>query len=68
VTNKQDFTQDIIQGKWDTVLQKVVTLNIRPKALIDLYEQVLSNPTMKQTPLTLLIACLLGGVGIGRVT
>ncbi|CAO3591772.1 unnamed protein product [Absidia cylindrospora] len=40
VANKEDFLQDIIQGKWDTVLQQVVTLNIRPKALIDLYEQV----------------------------
>ncbi|KAI8334429.1 WD40 repeat-containing protein-like protein SMU1 [Chlamydoabsidia padenii] len=40
VTNKQELTLDIIQGNWDTVLQKIVTLNIRPKALIDLYEQV----------------------------
>ncbi|KAI8082880.1 WD40-repeat-containing domain protein [Halteromyces radiatus] len=41
VANKDDFTQEIIQGKWDLVLNKVVTLNIRPKALIDLYEQVI---------------------------
>lgn len=68
VTNKQDFTQDIIQGKWDTVLQKVVTLNVRPKALIDLYEQVYPNPTKKNNSLMLLVAGVLGGAGISRVT
>ncbi|ORZ20652.1 WD40 repeat-containing protein SMU1-like protein [Absidia repens] len=45
VANKEEFLQDIIQGKWDTVLQQVVTLNIRPKALVDLYEQVVLELT-----------------------
>ncbi|CAO3610215.1 unnamed protein product [Cunninghamella echinulata] len=43
VENKEEFIKDIVDGKWDIVLQQVVSLNIPPKLLIDLYEQVILN-------------------------
>ncbi|KAI9308674.1 WD40-repeat-containing domain protein [Cunninghamella echinulata] len=45
VENKEEFIKDIIDGKWDIVLQQVVSLNIPPKSLIDLYEQVILELT-----------------------
>ena len=40
IENRETFIQDITQGKWDTVLKDIIHLNIAPRKLIDLYEQV----------------------------
>ncbi|KAL0093097.1 WD40 repeat-containing protein SMU1 [Phycomyces blakesleeanus] len=38
--SKDAFVQDIVQGRWDTVLKQVAKLKIAPRKLLDLYEQV----------------------------
>ncbi|KAI9028170.1 WD40-repeat-containing domain protein [Phycomyces nitens] len=38
--SKDTFIQDIVQGRWDTVLKQVAKLKIAPRKLLDLYEQV----------------------------
>ncbi|KAI7887233.1 WD40 repeat-like protein [Lichtheimia hyalospora FSU 10163] len=40
IDNRSAFVKDITEGKWDTVLKDIVHLNIAPRKLIDLYEQV----------------------------
>ncbi|KAI9250200.1 WD40-repeat-containing domain protein [Phascolomyces articulosus] len=40
IENRETFIQDITEGKWDTVLKDIIHLNIAPRKLIDLYEQV----------------------------
>ncbi|KAG0171619.1 Serine/threonine-protein kinase smu1 [Apophysomyces sp. BC1034] len=40
VESKESFMQDIIQARWDVVLRQIVNLNISPKKLVDLYEQM----------------------------
>ena len=40
IENREAFIQDITEGKWDTVLKDIIHLNIAPRKLIDLYEQV----------------------------
>ncbi|KAI9314738.1 WD40-repeat-containing domain protein [Dichotomocladium elegans] len=40
IENRDAFIQDITQGNWDTVLKDIVHLNVPPRKLIDLYEQV----------------------------
>ncbi|KAI8388543.1 WD40 repeat-containing protein SMU1-like protein [Radiomyces spectabilis] len=41
VESKEAFRQDILQGRWDTVLKQLASFKISPDKLIALYEQII---------------------------
>ncbi|KAJ3118665.1 Serine/threonine-protein kinase smu1 [Nowakowskiella sp. JEL0407] len=41
VDSISEFTNNIINGNWDVVLRSLSTLNVNPRKLIDLYEQII---------------------------
>lgn len=40
VDSREAFIDDIVQGRWEVVLKNTMELNIAPRKLMDLYEQV----------------------------
>lgn len=40
VENRDTFIKDITEGKWAQVLEQIVHLDLAPRKLVDLYEQV----------------------------
>lgn len=40
IENRETFIKDITEGKWAQVLEQIMHLDLAPRKLVDLYEQV----------------------------